>query len=283
MMKEQDCLRRFLFEDLGVRGEWVRLEKSWQDAKQHQVLNAAVESQLGQALAATVLLSATIKFEGAMILQAQGEGALRTLVAQSTHDRKIRGLVRYNSEVTTQTLPEMMGKGRLVLTVESENAPPYQGVTSLEGNDLAEVLHTYFMQSEQLQTRLWLFANETHAVGLFLQELPTQAGYQADWERIELLANTVTAAELFDLDCEEVLFRLFNEDKVRVYPAESVEFQCHCAREKIETALRSMGQSDCEALLKERGTIEADCEFCGEKYAFNETDVALLFSAENLE
>jgi molecular chaperone Hsp33 len=276
-MKEQDCLRRFLFEDLGVRGEWVRLQNSWQDAKKHQNLNSAVESQLGQALAAVVLLSATIKFEGAMILQAQGDGALRTLVAQASHDRKIRGLVRYNSEVTSETLPDMMGQGRLVLTVESENAPPYQGVVVLEGKTFADVLHTYFLQSEQLQTRLWLFANQTHAVGLFLQELPAQASYKADWERIEILANTITEAELFSLDCEEVLYRLFNEEKVRVFPAEMVEFSCQCSREKISNTLRSMGQADLEAILAERDTIEVDCEFCGEKYHFNKTDVASLF------
>lgn len=276
-MKEQDCLRRFLFEDLDVRGEWVRLQDSWQAAKQHQALTAAVESQLGQALAAVVLLSATIKFEGAMILQAQGDGALRTLVAQSSHDRKIRGLVRYNKEVTTQNLSEMMGHGRLVLTVESENAPPYQGVVALEGQSLADVIHTYFLQSEQLQTRLWLFANNTQAVGLFLQELPSQASYKTDWERIEILANTITEAELFNLDCEEVLYRLFNEEKVRIFPAESIEFKCHCSREKISTTLRSMGQADLEAILTERETIEVDCEFCGEKYHFNQTDVASLF------
>lgn len=276
-MKEQDCLRRFLFEELGVRGEWVRLQGSWQAAKQHQILNPAVESQLGQALAAVVLLSATIKFEGAMILQAQGDGALRTLVAQSSHDRKIRGLVRYNSEVSCDTLPEMMGQGRLVLTVESENVPPYQGVVSLDGKNLAEVLHTYFLQSEQLQTRLWLFANNTQAVGLFLQELPAQASYKVDWERIEVLAKTITEAELLNLDCEEVLYRLFNEEKVRVFVAETVEFSCHCSRDKISATLRSMGQTDLESILKEREAVEVDCEFCGAKYCFNETEIAALF------
>lgn len=276
-MKEHDCLRRFLFESLGVRGEWVRLQDSWQMAKQHQVLNSAVENQLGQALAAVVLLSATIKFEGSMILQAQGDGALRTLVAQSSHDRKIRGLVRYNREVSAQSLPEMMGKGRLVLTVESENAPPYQGVVALEGQSLADMLHTYFLQSEQLQTRLWLFADNRQAVGLFLQELPSQASYKGDWERIEMLANTITEAELFNLDCEEVLYRLFNEEKVRVFPAENVEFSCHCSQEKILNTFRAMGRADLEAVLAERGIIEVDCEFCGEKYRFNKTDVASLF------
>jgi molecular chaperone Hsp33 len=276
-MKEQDCLRRFLFEDLAVRGEWVRLQDSWQAAKQHQQLNSDVEGQLGQALAAVVLLSATIKFEGAMILQAQGDGALRTLVAQATHDKKIRGLVRYNSGVTSKTLPEMMGQGRLVLTIETENAPPYQGVVGLEGECLADMLHTYFMQSEQLQTRLWLFANQNQAVGLFLQELPAQSDFKADWERIEILANTITAVELFELDCEEVLYRLFNEEKVRIFPAEAVAFSCSCSDEKISTALKSIGQSELETVLAERGAVEVDCEFCGKKYQFGAAEIASLF------
>jgi molecular chaperone Hsp33 len=276
-MKEQDCLRRFLFEEVGVRGEWVRLQDSWQATKHHQNLNSAVESQLGQALAAVVLLSATIKFEGTMILQAQGDGSLRSLVAHCSHDHKIRGLVRYNSDVTTHTLPEMMGQGRLVLTVESENAAPYQGVVALEGNSLAEMLHTYFMQSEQLQTRLWLFANQTHAVGLLLQELPAQVGYEADWERIETLASTITEAELLNLDCEDVLYRLFNEEHVRIYPAETVEFSCSCSREKISNTLRTFGKAELSEILLERGNIEVNCEFCSEKYYFREADVAALF------
>jgi molecular chaperone Hsp33 len=277
-MKEHDCLRRFLFEEVGVRGEWVRLTDSWQQAKQHQVLNTAVENQLGQALAAVTLLSATIKFEGSMILQAQGDGALRTLVAQATHDKKIRGLVRYNSEVTQQTLPDMMGNGRLVLTIDSENAAPYQGVVALEGETLADMLHTYFLQSEQLQTRLWLFANEKQAVGLFLQELPAQSGYEKDWERIELLANTIKAEELFSLDCEDILYRLFNEEKVRTFPAEAVQFSCSCSEEKISNTLKNLGQAELEAILAERGMIEVDCEFCGKKYRFSKDEMTAFFS-----
>jgi molecular chaperone Hsp33 len=147
----------------------------------------------------------------------------------------------------------------------------------LAGKNLADVLHTYFAQSEQLQTRLWLFANETQAVGLFLQELPAQANYKADWERIEVLANTVTEAELFNLDCEEILYRLFNEEKVIVYPAETVEFHCTCSQAKISTTLQSMGQADLESILAERDIIEVDCECCGERYYFNQDDVVKLF------
>ena len=279
-MKQQDCLIRFLFEELGVRGEWVRLEKSWQQAKQHQVLvNPAVESQLGQALAAVVLLSATIKFKGAMVMQVQGGGELKALVAQSTNERMIRGLVRSDAQVNGVDLQQMIGEGgRLVLTVESENAQPYQGVVGVVEQNLAGVLQTYFNQSEQLDTRLWLFANETHAAGLFIQELPNESQDKTDWQRIEILADTVTADELFALECDELLHRLFHEEVVRLYEPESVEFKCNCSRPKIGGTLAALGRSELETILQERGVVEVDCQFCGEQYLFDKIDVENLLT-----
>jgi molecular chaperone Hsp33 len=275
-MQQQDLLRRFLFEDLGVRGLWVRLSSSWQTAQQHQHCADNVQLQLGQALSAVVLLSATIKFNGSMILQAQGDGPLRTLVAQATHDRKIRGLVRSCDTVGTGSLQDMFGEGRLVLTVSSENAQPYQGIVPLQGNNLAAALETYFAQSEQLSTRLWLFANETRASGLLLQELPSQLNDKAHWERIDMLASTVTEQELLELDCEELLYRLFNEENVRLFDGEPVEFDCSCSRPKIENALRMLGRQELESILHERGQIEVNCEFCNKYYRFDRIDVEQL-------
>ncbi|MDO9141724.1 MAG: Hsp33 family molecular chaperone HslO [Methylobacter sp.] len=272
-MIEQDLLRRFLFEELGVRGEWVKLGSSWQAAKQHQRGAENVQNQLGQALAAVVMLSATVKFKGSMILQAQGDGDIKTLVAQATDQLKIRGLVRGKDTVADGPLESLFGQGRLVLTVASENGQPYQGVVPLQGSNLAAVLETYFEQSEQLKTRLWLFANATHAVGLLLQELPAQEHYQADWEHIEILANTVTEQELFELDCEPLLYRLFNQEKVRLFDAESVEFCCACSRPAIERTLFSMGRAELEDILKERDLIEVNCEYCSERYCFDKIDV----------
>lgn len=281
-MTEQDLLRRFLFEDLGVRGEWIKLATSWQAAKQHQKGPQNAQLQLGQALAAVVLLSATIKFNGSMILQAQGDGDFRTLVAQSTHDRKIRGLIRSNDHVPVGSLENMFGKGQLVLTIESDNAQPYQGVVPLAGENLAAALQTYFEQSEQLKTRLWLFANETHVAGLLIQELPTQNSYKADWERIEILADTVTEQELLELNCEHMLYKLFNEEKVRLFNAEPVEFQCSCSRPKIERTLRVMGREELEDILQEHGTIQVSCEFCSEQYLFDRIDVETLLAQDSV-
>ena len=277
-MKEQDCFRRFLFEELGVRGEWVRLQDSWQEAKQHQELSDGVQEQLGQALAAVVLLSATIKFDGSLILQVQGTGALKTLVAQSTHDRKIRGLAKCKDEVSVGLLSKMMGNGRLVITVEPKKGEPYQGIVPLIGEKLSDVITHYFLQSEQLETRVWLFANEKHAAGLFLQELPAQESDKADWERITTLANTVTQDEMLTLDSEEMLYRLFNEEKVKLFDRELVVFECSCSQEKIVSTLLTLGREELDSILQELSSIDVDCDFCGEKYSFDEVDVKNMLS-----
>jgi len=280
-MIEQDLLRRFLFEELGVRGEWVKLTNSWQAAKIHQRGSENMQQQLGQALAAVVMLSATVKFKGSMILQAQGDGDIKTLVAQATDQRKIRGLVRGKENATEGSLEAMFGQGRLVLTVESENGQPYQGIVPLQGSNLAAALQTYFEQSEQLKTRLWLFANATHAVGLLLQQMPSQENYDDNWEHIEILANTVTERELFDLDCEQLLYRLFHQEKVRLFDPEPVEFNCACSRSNIEKTLFAMGRTELEDILKERDVIEVTCEFCSERYRFDKVDVENILSQKN--
>lgn len=281
-MSEQDLLRRFLFEDIGVRGLWVKLSASWQAARQHQHCSENVQLQLGQALSAVVLLSSTIKFDGSMILQAQGDGPLSILVAQATHDRKIRGLIKGENPFNTDSLQEMFGEARLVLTITSETAQPYQGIVPLQGDNLAAVLESYFSQSEQLNTRLWLFADQTRAAGLLLQELPAKLKDNEDWERIVLLADTVTAPEMLDLDCEDLLYRLFNEEQVRLFAGEPVVFDCSCSRAKIENALRMLGRPELESVLQERGTIDVNCEFCNKHYGFDKVDVEQLLCAEQV-
>lgn len=280
-MIEQDLLRRFLFEELGVRGEWVNLTDSWQAAKLHQRGSENMQQQLGEALAAVVMLSATVKFKGSMILQAQGDGAIKTLVAQATEQRKIRGLVRGKGNIPPGPLEAIFGQGRLVLTVESENGHPYQGIVPLQGGNLATALQTYFEQSEQLKTRLWLFANATHAVGLLLQQMPAQENYEDNWEHIEILANTVTEQELFELDCEQLLYRLFNQEKVRLFDPEPVEFSCACSRSNIERTLFAMGRAELEEILNERSIIEVNCEFCSKQYRFDKVDVENILSQKN--
>ncbi len=278
---KQDILRRFVFEELGIRGEWVNLSASWQALKHYQPEPEPIQQQLGQALAAVVMLSATIKFNGSIILQTHGDGAIKTLVAQATHERNIRGLVRSRTPVPAAPSANLFGQGYLALTVAPEQGEPYQGIVALQGNDLASVLESYFTQSEQLPTRVWLFATATQVAGLLLQELPNQKHDHEDWQRIGMLADTLTAKELLALDCEQMLYRLFNEEQVRLFEPEAVAFACSCSREKINTTLRALGREELESILLERQLIEVNCDFCNALYHFDKIDVEVLLSSEN--
>ncbi len=278
---KQDILRRFVFEQLGIRGEWVNLSASWQTLKHYQPEPEQIQQQLGQALAAVVMLSATIKFNGSIILQAHGNGAIKTLVAQATHERKIRGLVRSRTPAPTEPSANLFGEGYLALTVAPKEGEPYQGIVALQGNDMADVLENYFTQSEQLPTRVWLFATATQVAGLLLQELPNQKLDHEDWRRIGMLADTLTAKELLALDCEQMLYRLFNEEQVRLFEPEAVAFACSCSREKINTTLRALGREELESILLERQLIEVNCDFCNALYHFDKIDVEVLLSSDS--
>ena len=275
-MTKQDNLRRFLLEERGIRGEWIQLTESWQTIKQNQAGPETAQHLLAEALAAVAMLSATIKFQGSLILQAQGNGPINTLVVQATHDRKIRGLVRSDAAVPEGPLEEKFGHAQLILTVKSERGDPYQGIVALQGQNLATALESYFRQSEQLKTRLWLFADNNHAAGLLLQELPGQ-GTDSDWEHIEILANTVKKQELLTLDCQEILYRLFHEENIRLFDPEPISFECACSRQRIEQTLKSLGIDELEDILQERGSIEVGCEFCNRQYQFDPIDIKRLF------
>jgi len=284
-MQEKDILRRFLFDGLAVRGEWLNLTTSWQAAKQHHQYPDAVMQILGEALAAATLLSSTIKFDGNLILQAQGDGALKSLVAQSTNNREIRGWARCDEQASGNNLPDLLGAGRIVLTIEPEKGEPYQGIVPLTGDRLQNAVESYFAQSEQLKTRLWLFANEDHAAGLLIQELPAQENEQTqeDWQRIEALANTISEQEMLSLSCEELLYRLFNEEQVRLFAVEPVSFKCRCSTEKVENTLLSLGRAAIDEVLNEQGEVIVDCEFCSTKYQFDKVDIARVFSDSSVQ
>ena len=278
MTTNKDHLSRFLFEELGVRGEIVSLDASFQAALALHQYPAVVAEQLGQVLAASVLLSATLKFDGSLILQIQGDGPISMLVAQSSNQQTVRGLALWDGEVEAGNLASLFGDGRLVLTIKPTKGKAYQGIVSLEGDSLSDALESYFAQSEQLKTRLWFAVNADKAVGLLVQELPARAGQQADWERVEMLADTITDNELLNLPSNDVIHRLFHEESIRLYQPQTVIFKCDCSREKVEAGLLTVGQAELLSLIKEKGSVETHCDFCNKHYHFDAVDIEQLFS-----
>ena len=285
-MKDSDQLTRFLFDGTRVRGEWVRLDASWQAALDRHDYPEPVARVLGEALAAAALLSATIKYSGALTLQVQSSGPLTLLVVQVNADRSLRGMAEWNSEVPDASLHKMCSDARLVITIESNSTGErFQSIISVGQGSLAEALDSYFEQSEQLKTRMWLATNHQYSAGLLLQEMPatkteTKTGSdEHSWEHLVHLAETITAQELLELPVTDVLYRLYHQEHVRLFEPEPVSFRCNCSRTRVAESLRSLGQDEMIELIEEQGVVSIDCGFCKQHYEFDRVDVMQLFVA----
>ncbi len=283
-MASRDQFQRFIFEDSQVRGAWVKLGDSFQEIGSQAPYPDSVRGLLGEALVASVLMSSTLKFEGTLSLQAQGEGPLRTLMAECSHDRYIRGLARFDEHaVSEDNLHDLLGDGRMAITITPNRGNRYQGVVPREEASLAACLEEYFQRSEQIATSLILFADEQGAAGLLLQRLPGATEQDDElWERVNHLARTVEAAEMLELDSETVLHRLFHEETVRLFEPEAVAFRCSCSRERTLGALEAIGKDECYSIIEEQGQIEMDCQFCHAHYRFDRNDIDHLFTGHTL-
>lgn len=283
-MASQDQFQRFIFEHSQVRGAWVQLGDSFREITNQAPYPESVRVLLGESLVASVLMSSTLKFSGTLSLQAAGEGALSTLMAECSHDRHIRGLARFDEQaISGETLHELLGQGRMAITIAPDQGQRYQGVVPREADTLAGCLEEYFERSEQIATSLFLFANEGTAAGLLLQRLPGHTDDDDDlWNRVNHLAATIEADELLTLNSETLLHRLFHEETVRLFEPEPVAFRCSCSRERTLAALQAIGKEECYSIIEEQGGINMDCQFCHANYRFNRNDIDHLFTGHTL-
>ncbi|MGR5159186.1 Hsp33 family molecular chaperone HslO [Vibrio owensii] len=278
-----NVLNRYLFEDLSVRGELVQLDEAYQRIISSKEYPAALQKLLGELLVSTTLLTATLKFEGSITIQLQGDGPVSLAVINGDHDQKIRGVARWEGDIADDaTLHEMMGKGYLVITIEPKKGERYQGVVGLEGETLADVIEGYFANSEQLKTRLWIrtgeYEGKKHAAGMMIQVMPDGTGTPEDFEHLEQLTATVKNEELFTLPANELLYRLYNQDSVRLYEPQPVEFHCGCSRERSGAAIITVDKTEIYDILAEEGTISLHCDYCGTSYTFDEPEITELYT-----
>ena len=283
-----------MFEHYPIRGHLVHLDASWRALIEHRDYPESIRGALGEAVVASLLLAATIKFEGVLSLQLQGDGLVRLLLAQCTSGLGVRGLARYREDADAGAAdqggaPKLIGAGNLTVTLESDDGSQrYQGIVPITGERLADSLQIYFENSEQLPTRLWLHADAHGAAGMLLQRLPDggAGGAVADlaavddaWRRVQLIGATLTSEELRTLTDAEILHRLFNEDDVRVFEPAPVYFRCRCSRERVGGMLQGLGEKETRSILAERGEVEVRCDFCNRAYVFDAVDVVQLFNA----
>jgi len=286
-MSDPDRVRRFVFERHPIRGHAVNLARSWLDLREHQDYPPVVQQLLGEAVGAVVLLAATLKFNGILTLQLQGKGLVNLLVVQCTHDFKVRGMARHDPIGGEAGFRSLTGEGQIIVTVEAtDRASSYQGVVPITGNSLAESLEAYFVQSEQLPTRVLLAATAGVVSGMLVQRIPLEGGKQAPvdpaaleatWMQADHAMVALTRADLLDDDVEARLVKMFGVDEVRVFAGHDVKFECRCSRERVANVLRSLGQDEVRSVIAEQGACTVTCEFCQKPYRFDAIDVEHLF------
>ena len=304
----------FICDGAPVRGEIVSIGSAWQAVLGRRNDPPAIRKILGDFVGAATLLSASLKFDGTLIIQAQSKGPIQLLVVECKSDLSMRATVKLSvdaSEIAPDaTLGELLDashSGRLVITLDPANREPgqapYQGIVALQDHagmvikpvtSAAEAIALYMQNSEQLDTRIWLSSNETHVGGLLLQRLPDSGGHVhldpqeavEGWNRIQALGETITDEELLTLTPEVILRRLFLEESthsgVRSFPARKIQFACRCSRNKVADILRMLGEEEVEDIIAEQGKVETACEFCGKMYQFDAVDCRQVFKTDLL-
>lgn len=280
MKNNADTLQKFIFEKAPIRGEIVSLEQTWQRVIDLHNYPDVLRNFMGELAAAAVLLAATLKLQGSLILQIHGQGAVKLLVVECTGDLGLRATAKWEGELpSSATFKELVGNGRFVITLDPKDGQQtYQGIVALEGNSIADILQNYMIRSEQLDTRLWLMAGGQGAAGMLLQKMPEQKSPDVDaWERVCQLAETVQSGELESLTGEQLIHRLFHEEDVRLFAERPVHFHCSCSRENVARMLKMLGREEVQQILAEREEVEVFCEFCNQRYLFDAIDAETVF------
>lgn len=276
---------RFIFQDTDIRGESVHLDASFQEILAIHQYPPVVSHLMGELLAASVLLSTTLKFEGKLILQIRSQGQIPLLMVECTSEQGIRAIARGAEQATSENFDLLLTDGQLAITIDPDQGERYQGIVPLSGGCVAHSLDAYFAQSEQLQTRLWLAADDTHAAGLLLQQLPSQivpdlAEREEQWNHACTLAQTIKESELLQLSAEQILHRLYHEEALKIFAPGDVKFRCSCSRERTYNALSTLGAVELREILDEQDSISMDCEFCNQQYIFIEDDLLSLLPSD---
>lgn len=293
-MTHHDHIQRLIFDSVPVRGEIVSIQTAWQHIVGLHTYPAPVQRLLGEMLAASTLLSSTLKFQGSLIMQLHGDGPVKLLVCECHSDLGVRATAKLApdailpDDATLEAMVNVHGHARMAITLDpSDKLPgqqPYQGIVPLEGQSIAQVLQAYMTRSEQIETQLWLSSDADTCAGLLIQRLPKDGGSlgtlkdtEDDWQRLLLLCSTLKESELLSLAPREIAKRLFWEEQVRVGTERPVRFQCSCNRERVGSMLARLGRDEVQEVLRELGEVNVHCEFCNTKYAFDAVDVAQLF------
>ncbi len=278
----QDVLVRFLFNQRDVRGEIAYTSESLQQMLQNHDYPYPVKQLLAELVVATSLLTATLKLDGDIAVQLQGDGPVRFAAVNGTAEQEFRGVARLQAEIGATGFRDLIGEGYMLVTITPKQGERYQGIIPLTGDSLADTLEAYFAQSEQLPTRLYLFTDLTEeksrAAGLLLQVLPVDPEKaKQDFSDLVVVTDTITSEELLNLPTEHMLHRLYHDEEVELFAPQKIRFVCGCSREKCESAIISLGKTVIEEHIAE-GKLDISCDYCNSTYHFDGAELSLLLN-----
>jgi len=284
-MNSADVLNRYLFDDLHARGELVQLSNSYQQVIAKHNYPLGVRTLLGELMAATCLLTATIKFEGDITVQLQGDGPIGYMSMNGNNKQEMRGIARLTQETDATGLRDLVGKGAMIITIRPNNAEAYQGVVALEEDTIAGCLSHYFDVSEQIPTKIWLFSDDEkqQVGGALVQLLPDGDDKEkqlSDFEHLSQLTHTIKAEEIFDLEAETLLYRLYNQEQVRIFDPQPVSYVCGCSEDKCLSAIAQIEPSELKNIIEEQGDVSMTCDYCLTTYAFDEHKLAIYLNED---
>ncbi|WJG09292.1 Hsp33 family molecular chaperone HslO [Aliiglaciecola sp. LCG003] len=288
-MSHFDQLHRYVFNKANVRGELVQLQESFAAILASDDYPPVIQTLLGELMAATSLLTATLKFKGDVAVQLQSEGVVKYAVVNGTEDQKLRGVARWDRAITElpESLAELMPKGILVITITPTEGERYQGMVALDKPTLAECLEGYFNQSEQLATRVILKTDikgdKPSAGGLFLQVLPTsseasQVAMRPEFSHLATLSETITTDELLRLPASEVLHRLYHQEEIELYKPQGIQFKCTCSKERSSLAIANVDKQELLDIVAQEGAVKLNCQYCHQEYSFDAIDIESIHS-----
>lgn len=275
----KDQLNRYLFDNVHVRGELVQVSNAYKEIIACHNYPAPVNHLLGELLAATAMMTALLKFEGDIAVQIQGEGPVPMLVVNGNDKQELRAVANVTGDVTTTSLGELFTKGYMVITITPTQGERYQGIVGLDKDTIGGCLEAYFEQSEQLKTHFWLRSNDEHAAGMMIQALPEESVNQDDeYDNLRQLSATIKDEELFSLEPNVILNRLYHQEEVRIFDPQALSFKCTCSLDRSGNAIVSIGREEAESIIAEQGAITMQCDYCNTVYKFDDNDIAYLFN-----
>jgi molecular chaperone Hsp33 len=287
MHNSKDTLHRFIFEDTDIRGNYVKLNHTIEEATQHQALPQNIHIALGELMIASSLLASTLKLDGSLTLQIQTNGPLKLLIAECNENLGIRGTVKWNGPIESIAPIDLIKEGHFIITLIQKNAKtPYQGIVPMEGNSISELLENYMLRSEQIQTKLWIHSQENIFHGILIQKLPFNSSAEAldhdamisTWEDIAMSADKSFKTIHPELEASKILQTIFSSETIRLFDPSYPNFACSCSKKSVENMLRLIGKKECESIIEEQSSITIHCDFCNECYKYSEDEVEFIFN-----